>query len=69
MGSTLKGKNLLLEEQILSYKHLPLLKKGGKNSGSASFESIIHILFIRGIFTTLYALYTTFNMINEVKLY
>ena len=30
MGSILKGKNLLLEEQILSFKSRPLLKKKDK---------------------------------------
>ena len=30
MVSTLKGKNLLLEEQILSFKSLPLLKREAK---------------------------------------
>ena len=33
MGSTLKGKNLLLEEQILSFKSRPLLTKGKNESG------------------------------------
>ena len=41
MGSTCKGKNLLLEEQILSFKKLTPTEKGGKNSIVASPVRII----------------------------
>ena len=47
MGSTLKGKNLLQEEQILFFKSGPPAEKGGKNCRVASPVSIpIHLLDI-----------------------
>ena len=36
MRSTIKGKNLLLEEQILSFNSWPLLKREAKSSRVAS---------------------------------
>ena len=50
MKSSLKGKNLLLEEQIPSLKSWPPLKKGGKNNNDrrAAFSKCvpIHISYI-----------------------
>ena len=46
MGPTLKGKNLLLWEQIFSFKCRPSTEKGGKNENDrvASPESVtIHL--------------------------
>ena len=40
MRSTLKGNNLLVEEQILSLKELTRTAKGGKNGRVASSESL-----------------------------
>ena len=50
IGSTPKGKNLLLEEQILSFKSRPLLKRVAKNDKFASPESVlIHLKVYRCI--------------------
>ena len=51
MESTLKGKNLLLQEQIPSFKSWPLLRREAKNSRFASSDSIsiTLVLFNRGI--------------------
>ena len=54
-GSTLKGKNLLLEEQILFFSELTSNEKGGKTNRNVSFASIpIHFnTVIRGIWQAL----------------
>ena len=52
MGSTLKGKNLLLEEQILSFKNQHTNEKGGRGGRHEFlFASLDEVTPFNGVYS------------------